>query len=50
MSRDHERFAAVLAFAVTVSGITLAGVGAAFWGLCAGLLALALDRVWRLRT
>jgi benzoate membrane transport protein len=47
MSREHERFAAVLAFAVTVSGVTLAGVGSAFWGLCAGLLALGLDRIWR---
>jgi len=50
MSREHERFAAVLAFAVTASGITLAGVGSAFWGLAAGLLALGLDRIWRVRT
>jgi len=49
MSREHERLAAVLAFAVTASGVTLAGVGSAFWGLVAGLLALGLDRLWRLR-
>jgi len=49
MSREHERFAATLAFAVTASGITLVGVGSAFWGLGAGLLALGLDRLWRVR-
>ncbi len=49
MSREHERFAATLAFAVTASGVTLVGVGSAFWGLGAGLLALGLDRLWRVR-
>ena len=44
LHREQERFAAVLAFAVTASGITLVGVGAAFWGLLAGLLALGLER------
>ena len=44
----HEvptRFAAVLTFAVTASGITVFGIGAAFWGLVAGLLAVGLDEV-----
>ncbi len=41
---ETTRFAAVLTFAVTASGITLVGVGAAFWGLVAGLIALGLDR------
>lgn len=49
LSREHERFAAVLAFAVTASGVTLASVGSAFWGLAAGLLALGLDRLSRVR-
>ena len=41
---ETTRFAAVLTFAVTASGITLVGVGAAFWGLVAGLIALGLDK------
>jgi len=40
-----NRFAAVVTFTVTASGITVFGVGAAFWGLLAGLLVLALDRL-----
>ncbi len=44
------RFAAILTFAVTASGLTIAGVGAAFWGLVAGLLALWLERAWPGRT
>ena len=47
LHRPRERFAAVLAFAVTASGLTLAGIGAAFWGLLAGLLALWLERMFR---
>jgi benzoate membrane transport protein len=49
LHREAERFAAVLAFAVTASGLTLAGIGAAFWGLMAGLLALGLERALRRR-
>ena len=41
---ETTRFAAVLTFAVTASGITLLGVGAAFWGLAAGLITLGLDK------
>ena len=50
--RENERFAAVLAFAVTASGLTLVGIGAAFWGLLVGAGALWLDRRaarWRRR-
>ena len=47
LQRESERFAAVLAFGVTASGVTLIGIGAAFWGLLAGLLALWLERVSR---
>lgn len=49
LHREQERFAAVLAFAVTASGMTLAGIGAAFWGLLAGVLALWLERALRRR-
>lgn len=39
------RFAAVLTFGVSASGLTLFGVGAAFWGLMLGILVLALERL-----
>lgn len=44
MEVPGRRLAAVLTLAVTASGVTLGGVGSAFWGLAAGLLALLLDR------
>ena len=37
---DHEREAALLTFLVTASGLTLWGVGSAFWGLLLGLAVL----------
>jgi benzoate membrane transport protein len=40
---EKERLAAAATLAVTVSGISLLGVGSAFWGLCAGLLVLGLE-------
>ena len=40
---EHERMAATTAFAVTASGLTLFGVGAAFWGLVAGMIVGLLD-------
>jgi benzoate membrane transport protein len=43
LSDEAKRFPAVLAFAVTASGLTLFGIGSAFWGLIAGLAALGLD-------
>jgi benzoate membrane transport protein len=43
LSEEAKRFPAVLTLAVTASGITLHGIGSAFWGLAAGLVALALD-------
>jgi benzoate membrane transport protein len=43
LSEEAERFPAVLTLAVTASGVTLFGIGSAFWGLAAGLLALGLD-------
>jgi len=47
LHRETERFAAALAFVVTASGITLGGIGAAFWGLVAGLLVMGLDEAAR---
>ena len=44
---EGERMAATTAFAVTASGLTLAGVGSAFWGLVAGLVVLFLDLLKR---
>lgn len=42
---DHDKFAPGIAFAVTVSGVTIVGVGAAFWGLAAGLLVLVAQHL-----
>ena len=42
---EKERIAATVTFAVTASGLTLFGVGSAFWGLVAGLVVLFLDRI-----
>jgi benzoate membrane transport protein len=36
---EQHREAAVLTFLVTLSGVTLAGVGSAFWGVVVGGLA-----------
>ncbi|MEE1609662.1 benzoate/H(+) symporter BenE family transporter [Microvirga sp. CF3016] len=43
LSEGSKIFPAVLTLAVTASGLTLFGIGSAFWGLTAGLLALGLD-------
>jgi benzoate membrane transport protein len=42
-----ERLAATGTLAVTLSGITLFGIGSAFWGLCFGLLVLGLERLFK---
>ncbi|MBM3647753.1 MAG: benzoate/H(+) symporter BenE family transporter [Alphaproteobacteria bacterium] len=44
LSADKARFAAAGTLAVTASGVTLLGVGSAFWGLCFGLAVLGLER------
>lgn len=36
LAKENERDAAVITFLVTASGVTLLGVGSAFWGLVAG--------------
>ncbi|MBL0897995.1 MAG: benzoate/H(+) symporter BenE family transporter [Reyranella sp.] len=44
LSGDQDRLAAAGTLAVTVSGVSLLGIGSAFWGLGIGLLILAIDR------
>jgi benzoate membrane transport protein len=39
---DRGRDPALITFLVTASGVTLAGIGSAFWGLCAGAIATAV--------
>ncbi len=47
MKDEGSREAALITFLVTVSGLSLWGVGAAFWGVVTGAGALALQRSWR---
>lgn len=42
---ESQRMPATIAFAVTASGLTLFGVGAAFWGLVAGMAVLFLEKL-----
>ncbi len=46
LREDSEREPALVTFLVTASGLSLAGIGSAFWGLIAGVLTLLL---WRSR-
>jgi benzoate membrane transport protein len=43
---EHHRDAAAITFLVTLSGVSLAGVGSAFWGVVAGTVALLVQQ-WR---
>ena len=47
LADDKERLAAAGTLAVTVSGVSLMGVGSAFWGLVFGLLVMAAERLFR---
>ncbi len=44
IAQEADREAALITFLVTASGVTLGGVGATFWGLVAGMLALGVLR------
>lgn len=46
LAEPQDREAAVVTFLVTASGLTLFGIGGAFWGLVAGGAVMALAR-WR---
>ncbi len=43
---EKHRDAAILTFLVTLSGVTLLGIGSAFWGVVAGAVALLVQQ-WR---
>lgn len=43
-THPERRFAATMTLAVTASGVAALGIGAAFWGLVAGVLVAAVDR------
>jgi len=43
LAGERHRDAAAITFLVTLSGVTLGGVGAPFWGVVAGSLALAVQ-------
>jgi len=43
---ETHREAALITFLVTLSGVVIAGIGAAFWGVVAGAVALAVQQ-WR---
>jgi benzoate membrane transport protein len=45
LKEEGERMPATITFAVTASGLTLFGVGAAFWGLVAGMAVHFLDKL-----
>jgi benzoate membrane transport protein len=47
MSKEDERLPAIVTFVTTASGVGFFGIGAAFWGLVAGGLLLALQRTGR---
>ena len=47
MAVPEQRFAAVLTLAITAAGVPFLGVGAAFWGLVAGVAVFVLERAAR---
>ena len=49
LKEDAHREAALITFLVTLSGVNLAGIGSAFWGVVAGALALFVQQ-WRPRS
>lgn len=48
LKEETQREAALITFLVTLSGMSLAGIGSAFWGVVAGALALFVQQ-WRPR-
>jgi benzoate membrane transport protein len=47
---DAHREPALISFVVTLSGLSLAGIGSAFWGVVAGALALFVQQWRRVKT
>jgi benzoate membrane transport protein len=44
LGQENEREAALVTFLTTASGVTLAGIGSAFWGLVLGVITLMITR------
>lgn len=44
LAHENEREAALITFLVTLSGVAIAGVGSAFWGVVAGSIALFVQQ------
>jgi benzoate membrane transport protein len=44
LKEEAHRDAAMITFLVTLSGVSLAGIGSAFWGVVAGTMALLVQR------
>jgi benzoate membrane transport protein len=49
LANEDLRLPAILTFVTTASGVTILGIGGAFWGLIAGLFLLLVLRGWRSR-
>lgn len=47
LADEEQRLPAIVTFVTTASGITLLGIGGAFWGLIAGIALLLFLRRWR---
>jgi len=47
LHEERHREAALITFLVTLSGVVVAGVGSAFWGVVAGSLALFVQQYRR---
>jgi benzoate membrane transport protein len=47
LGQEGQREPALITFLVTASGVSLGGIGSAFWGLVAGAVAIALLRTTR---
>lgn len=45
VTKERDRFAAITTFAVTASGFSAFGLGAAMWGLIAGLIVFGLEHL-----
>jgi benzoate membrane transport protein len=43
LSSDQDREAAIMTFLVTLSGVTLGGIGSAFWGVVAGSVTMIVQ-------
>jgi benzoate membrane transport protein len=45
LSKEGEREPALIAFLVTASGLSMLNIGSAFWGLIAGVVAIAITNI-----